>query len=173
MPHIIAFAAQTADGFIARQPGHLSHTWVSPEDTSQFLTKLGTCDWIVAGRTTFAPYAQNLRRHKAMLFTSKPLPVAKQLAGRYVEIDPTQTNPLDVLEAQHAERVAILGGTLVYDYFLEANLLDEVWLTIEPQTFGHGLHTFSRPALLDEYLTLVEKTQLNSTGTQLLHYRRP
>ena len=41
------------------------------------------------------------------------------------------------------ESVLILGGTSVHDYFLYADLIDEIFITIEPLKFGKGLPAFS------------------------------
>lgn len=35
-------------------------------------------------------------------------------------------------------RVAVLGGGAVYSAFLNAGLLDEFWITLEPRLFGSG-----------------------------------
>ena len=41
------------------------------------------------------------------------------------------------------ESVLVLGGTSVHDYFLYADLIDEIFITIEPLTFNEGIPAFT------------------------------
>ena len=168
-PTFVALAAQSLDGFIAKDNEHRSETWVSPEDKKHFHEKLNACDWIIAGRSTASQYTQTMRPYNCLVMTTNP---QEQLAEHFHHIDPSQTNPVDYLTRHGAKRVAVLGGTGVYSYFLENNFLDEVWLTIEPTTFHSGLPTFRKPHLLEEHLTLKSRSTLNSAGTELLYYQK-
>ena len=168
-PYIVCLVAQSRDGFIAKDSTHRSETWVSTEDKAHFHAKLKACDWLVAGRHSAAQYANTMRPYNCLVFTQHP---ETKVASHFSHIDPTQTDPIAYLAQQGAKRVAVLGGTRVYDYFLEKNLFDEVWLTIEPLDFYVGLPAFHKPHLLEEHLNLKGRSTLNDKGTELLYYQK-
>ena len=41
-------------------------------------------------------------------------------------------------------KVCILGGTNIYDYFINNKLLNDLIITVEPVVFGKGLSLFSK-----------------------------
>jgi dihydrofolate reductase len=69
------------------------------------------------------------------------------------------------------KKVCLLGGTQIYSYFLERNLIDEISLTIEPLVFGEGLPLFSC-AIEPHRFALVSTKKLNNKGSLVLHYKR-
>ena len=168
-PTFVCLAAQSRDGFIAKDATHRSETWVSPEDKKHFQAQLQTFDWLVAGRNTASQYVDAMTPYNCLVLTTRP---DEHLAEHFGHIDPTVTDPVEYLTQHGAERVAVLGGTNVYSYFLEHNLLDEVWLTIEPTDFRKGLPAFNKPYLLEEHLTLKSREILNDAGTELLYYKK-
>lgn len=168
-PYFILAAAQTADGFIAKDASHRSTTWVSDADKAHFKALLESFDWVVVGRATAQHHAKVLGKYKCLVFTKDPAtPVAPHLS----HLNPETQDPIAFLTQQNATRVGILGGTGIYDYFLEKGLLDEAWITVEPLTFGEGIPTFTHPERVDDYLRLQKTTQLNETATLLRHYTR-
>ena len=168
-PHLVCLVAQSRDGFIAKDSTHRSETWVSDEDKTHFHAKLNKCDWIIAGRNTAEQYANTMRPYNCLVFTQHP---ENKVAEHFAHIDPEVDDPIAYLAAHGAKRVAVLGGTRVYDYCLENNLLDEVWLTIEPTDFYSGLPAFNKAHLLEEHLSLKAHEDLNNKGTELLYYKK-
>jgi dihydrofolate reductase len=69
--------------------------------------------------------------------------------------------------------VAVLGGTHIYSYFLERDLIDDLYLTVEPIVFGSGLGLFNHESTTAKRFRLVTVRQMNEQGTILLHYQRP
>jgi dihydrofolate reductase len=63
--------------------------------------------------------------------------------------------------------VVIGGGASVYRAFLEAQLVDELWLTVEPLTFGAGVSLLGDTPL-DLRLALLSVERL---GEQSVHLR--
>jgi dihydrofolate reductase len=87
------------------------------------------------------------------------------------DIETTQEAPsrlLKRLEQEGATAVAICGGASVYDQFLRAGVVDELYLTYVPQLFGSGLSLCVEP--LDSKLQLLDTTPL-SDGSVLCHYQ--
>src|SRR3989344_5586514 len=50
------------------------------------------------------------------------------------------------------------------------NLLDELYLTIEPIVFGHGVSLFDHSQHVPACFSLLSMQKLNANGTVLLHY---
>ena len=75
-----------------------------------------------------------------------------------------------ILQNTAIETVAVLGGTQTYTYFLENDLLDELYLTIEPIIFGRGLNLFESTKDALAKFRLESTKQLNEKGSLLLHY---
>ena len=59
---------------------------------------------------------------------------------------------------------------LINNQLFEANLIDEIILTIEPKIFGSG-HNILTNAKIDRQLKLLDYQKLNDQGTLLLHYK--
>jgi dihydrofolate reductase len=69
MPRFTLLVAATADGFIAREPGHPPADWCSPEEQAVFLAAVDAADWGIMGRTTHEAAYKPFRRR---IVTSTP-----------------------------------------------------------------------------------------------------
>jgi dihydrofolate reductase len=75
---------------------------------------------------------------------------------------------LDELERQSTQTVAIAGGSSIYSQFLRDGLVTDVFLTIEPHLFGHGVPLASGFDRVN--LRLVDVTRLGDQAV-LLHFK--
>ena len=71
------------------------------------------------------------------------------------------------LQHRNKQRCAVLGGGEIYALFLASRLLDELWITVEPQIFGAGKPFV--PFQVSVQLSLKECLHL-SEDTLLLKY---
>lgn len=88
------------------------------------------------------------------------------------DVETTQATPQELvaeLAKDGYEEAAVIGGSNVYDQFLQAALVDELYLTVEPIVFGQGLPLFKTPTRQTFHLESAE--QLNA-GAIALHYVR-
>jgi dihydrofolate reductase len=156
---IILMAAMTLDGKLARHAAHLSD-WTSPEDKKLFRTETRRAGVIIIGHNTF----RTLRR---------PLP------GRlHIVLTRDRSNKVDIpgvieytsalpatiaadLAARGYTRAILVGGAQANALFLAADMVDEIWLTVEPMIFGEGLSLFAGTAF-DLRARLVSLTPLNT-----------
>lgn len=165
---IIAIAAVTLDGRIALHRGHPSD-WTSHEDRRFLRSFLDTCDVIVIGNNTYRTAKKPLSKRNCIVFT-RSVPATKRLANNLLLCNPRGAN-LRALLNQY-KKVAVLGGSAVYTYFLEKNLLDKLYLTIEPLVFGKGLSLFASCRALRKPFRLISIQRLNKKGSILLCYQR-
>ncbi len=169
-PNISAIVAVTIDGKIARHSGHFTD-WTSPEDKTFLRSLLDKSDAVVIGNNTYKTAAGPLSKRNCIVFTRTVHDTERRGSNLlYYNADGPSSIGV-ILESYRA--IALLGGTQVYSYFLEHDLIDDLYLTIEPVVFGEGLDIFKckNEATVNFHLTAVKK--LNDKGTVLLHYRRP
>lgn len=159
----------TVDGVIAKSADQNAFEWTSKEDKKHFVAKSKEVGTVMMGGTTFNASGRiNYKDRLAIILTSNP---DKYEYGENVITK--GGDPKDIykeLEEMDLEKVALIGGAKTNAAFLEAGLVDDIYLTVEPLMFGEGLHIADRIDLnLD--LTLDSVERLNKKGTLLLHYQ--
>ena len=166
-------AALTADGFIGRDAAHNSTRWTSKEDANWFNQRSKKAGVVVMGRATYDTIGRPLPERVTVVYSRKAdgsLPVENQKEWKKGQIYYTQAHPADLLK-QLAElgfnEVAIGGGGSIYTLFVQAGVVNKLYLTVEPILFGDGVKLFNQS--FDQKLTLV-KTQNLSPQTLLLEY---
>lgn len=158
---VFIVAAITVDGFIARDP-HEFPDWTSKEDKKSFV-QLTRDAVLIFGGNTFRAIGRPLPNRRNIVYTRHEL----NIDG----VETTQESPqvlIAQLKKEGHSSVAICGGSTMYSMFLEADLVDEMYLTVEPLLFGSGVPLLSDAT--DTRLELLEQTLLNS-DTILLHYK--
>ena len=163
----IAIAATTMDGKIALGRDHFSD-WTSPEDKAFMRELLGEADVVVVGNNTYKTAKEPLSKRDCIVLTSSVADVQRE-RDNLLLWNPEGTPHSSIL--QNYSTVAVLGGAKTYSYFLENNILDELYLTIEPIVFGRGISLFDHSEDIPAHFTLLSMKQLNARGTILLHYR--
>lgn len=159
-------AAMSADGKIAERADQSSLDWTSAEDTQFFVEKTKEAGVVVMGRTTFATIGKGLKDRRVIVMTKSP-EAATPIEG----VEFTNESPVDLakrLVSEGVETLALGGGASVYGQFLDAGLVDEIFLTLEPFLFGNGVPLGEKFARVN--LELVDTRKLNARSI-LLHYR--
>lgn len=159
---VLLLAAITVDGKIARDAHELSN-WTSREDKRIFVRTTRESGVLIMGRSTYETLpGPLLGRHHVILTTRPP-------ADTPEEVEFTDAAPAEVL-SRLAERgystVVVAGGASVYRQFLAAGLVDELWLTIEPLTFGAGVGLLG-DGTLELRLSLLSSEVLNGQSIHL------
>jgi dihydrofolate reductase len=162
---VVLIAAISADGKIAERTDQSSMDWTSPEDKKFFVEKTKEAGTLVMGRKTFATINKGLKGRRILVLTRDP---SKELPIPGVEFTSEEpTTLVRRLESEGVAELALGGGASVYGQFLNAGLVTDVYLTVEPFLFGGGVplaQGFDRVALKLEAVK-----QLNPQ-TILLHY---
>jgi dihydrofolate reductase len=84
----------------------------------------------------------------------------------------TAESPLQLVkrfENAGEQKILIVGGAHIAASFLREQLIDELWLTIEPKIFGKGENLVSEEKL-DINLRLVSCLRANDQGTLFTKY---
>ena len=154
-------AAITADGFIAKNSNHLA-SWTSKEDKKFFVEKTKEAGVVIMGLNTYKTIGKPLPGRLNIVYSK----TEKDLEG----VEVTQDKPsklLNNLSERGYKEVAITGGAQIYTMFMEADLVDKVYLTVEPILFGNGM------SLVTKYLDIklkLQSTQKLNDNTIALEY---
>ncbi|MCB1122067.1 MAG: dihydrofolate reductase family protein [Verrucomicrobiae bacterium] len=174
---IVAVAAMSLNGLITRgsEPGA---AFTSDADKAWFARAMQSFPIKVMGINTFEASQEMILRlvqkqpeQLRFVLTNRPTEFLKlNLPGRLEFMKATPEEVIEKIEERGRadEPIAIMGGSRVYSGFLQVGLLDELWITLEPQLFSSGTPLLQEACL--EHLELRETEQL-SPSTLLLKYK--
>jgi len=165
----ILYMGITTNGYIARANG--DSEWTSDEDLKGFYDHSKEAGNIVMGKNTY------LAASKSGYF---PFPDALNIVMTHESIENTwgdrvmitDGSPSEIaktLEEKGFETLFLAGGGLMNSSFVNAGLIDEIYLDIEPLVFGRGIPIFAH-ADFELDLELIETKKLNKDTVQV-HYR--
>lgn len=161
---VVLTAALTADGFIARDANHLSTEWTSPEDKQLMVRISKEMGVVVMGSRTFATIGHGLKGRRVFVYSTHP-PESPPEGVTFTALPPEKL--VDQLIQEGENGIALWGGASIYRQFMQAGLVDELYLSIEPTIFGNGVGLFDAP--IDVPLKLLDTMKLND-NTVLVHY---
>jgi dihydrofolate reductase len=140
---VTLIAVQSLDGFITRHdtPGA---GFASSADQAHFRAVLREFDCCVMGRVTHEiaqaqPILPTSLARRRVVLTRVPEKFVRQAVPGVLEF--TSAPPAEIvtrLRADGVQACALLGGAQAHSRFLAAGVVDELWLTVEPQLFGAG-----------------------------------
>ena len=161
-------AAITADGFIAKNPLHSPLSWRSEGDRKFFIERTKQAGLAIMGLNTALASKKPLPGRRNIIYANSKdqLPHWQE----YGEWEVTQKDPkellVSLLKDGHKE-VAVCGGATIYTMFMEAGVVDTLYLSVEPILFGEGITLFNRE--IDARLSLISSKQLGEQAV-LLEY---
>lgn len=162
MIKVFIIAAQTADGFIAKDSGHSPFLWTSQEDKKHFVEHTKRAGVVVMGSTTFKTLPRPMKERVNIVYSK-----SQEFEGA----ETTQDDPITLinkLESRGFKEVAICGGSSIYTMFLKAGVVDEIYLTFEPVIFGAGMSVFTDD--INVQLQLIE-SHATEHGTIFAKYK--
>lgn len=174
--------ASSKDGYISPADGVKlpSTKWTSQEDYQFFTEKTQEIGVMIMGRATYETIGHPLPRRLIIVLT-RDSDKQSELARRKLKMDYlpnnlrfTSKSPQEVLVAlanEGYEQVALCGGASLYQLFTDADLVDEMFITIEPIEFGDGIKLFKDNKVYGNF-QLVKEIPLNQQGTIVQHWVR-
>src|ERR1700741_5465494 len=153
--NIILIAALTADGFIGRTSGHTAD-WTSKEDKQLFVKVTKQAGTIVMGSKALQSIGRALPERRMIVLTSRPADYDVENVEFTAE---SPTGLVSRLVTEGVTELAVCGGAQVYRAFMNADLVGELYLTVEPVLFGTGVTLFAGE--LETNLQLKQTQKLN------------
>jgi dihydrofolate reductase len=169
---VTLIAALTTDGFIGRDKDHTSTQWTSKEDAAHFRATTKELGVMVMGRTTYETIGRPLPGRTTIVY-SRSAPQKLEQDTTHENLFHTSLTPQELVEAlatRGHSQLAVCGGSSIYRLFMEAGVVDELQLTIEPILFGGGIKLFDTAFSENMQLHLDTVTKL-SEQTLLLTYQ--
>ena len=165
----ILYMGISVNGYIAKENG--DSEWTSEEDLRGFYEQSKNAGNIIMGRNTY------LAASKSGYF---PFPDALNVIVSHKQIENkwgdkvliTDKSPKEIIKMlkQKGFTTAFLaGGGQLNTSFVKENLIDEIYLDVEPLVFGKGIKLFAEGDFEFD-LELLEAKKLNQNTIQL-HYR--
>jgi len=169
MKTILIFVS-TLDGKITKWGDPKIRSWSSNADQAYFDTIWNSTRVVIMGSGTYkpAPVKPN-PKHLFIVMTRQPFKYRDFKVPGQLEF--TNESPEVLLHRfQDSEKnVLIVGGSHVATSFLRRQLIDELWLTIEPKIFGKG-DSLVINEKLDIELKLLSFIRVNDHGTLITKY---
>ncbi len=170
-----ALAASSIDGKIALHENHFTD-WTSKEDYAHLQHMLADSDCILVGNNTYKVAEKPLSKRNCVVLSRKYTVGIQYEKSNLCFCNPAYIDIKTYFEQSTWNTICILGGTQTYHLALQKQMIEEIYLTIEPILFTQGLNLFDSPIIEDnhfsEYIqcTLQNYTKLNTRGTLLLQY---
>ncbi len=170
MKIVLIFVA-TLDGKITRSGDPLIRKWASKDDQEYFRAVWKDSRLIVMGSSTYnADRIKPAVNQCFIVMTSEPEKYKElEIPGQLEFLDNSPAQLSARLEEQGYKNMLLVGGAHIATSFLKEQLVDELWLTIEPRIFGTGSN-FVIEEELDIELSLISCEKVNDRGTLITKY---
>lgn len=166
-------AAVSLDGFITRHD-ETGSSFTSTEDKRFFNNAVQEFDCLIFGGENYRVSSNWIRNRlkpeqlKVVLTRNPNAWEAEAISGELEFTNSEIPDLIQQLQSRGFRKVCILGGGQIYGKFLQADAVDEIWLTLEPLLFGTGVKLAAQS--LDLRADLLSVDKLNDS-TLLLKYR--
>ncbi|EKE14273.1 MAG: hypothetical protein ACD_12C00597G0002 [uncultured bacterium] len=163
----------SVDGRTTKGDDKNIYSWTSLEDQKYFFSLVKKHNLIVMGRSTYEASKPVIKLEKEKLrvvLTRNPKKYSKEMIKGQLEFsDESPEKLIKRLSLLKYKNLLLVGGGIINGLFLKQNLVDELFLTIEPMIFGIGKNIVEGQ-LLNKSLQLIDVEKLNKKGTLLLKY---
>lgn len=161
----------TADGKVTKWGDPNVKSWSSQEDQKYFSQLIRSAPLVVLGSTTYRADPMKPKENRLMIVLTRDPERYKELEvpGKLEFTNDSPSQLVKKYSEKGYDQMLVAGGPNVATSFLKENLVDEIWLTIEPLVFGSG-GSFVTRIKLDIRLNLLSVGRMNDQGTLLLKY---
>jgi dihydrofolate reductase len=170
MKTILIFVS-SLDGKITKWGEPNVRLWSSHQDQDYYKKVWNESRLIVMGSSTFNADTFNPSPdHQIIIMTSHPDRYKSYEVPGQMEF--TNETPVELSSrfgSRGQRQMLVVGGPHIATSFLKEQLIDELWLTIEPKIFGTG-ENFATDAKLDIDLRLIQSEKVNDQGTLITKY---
>ncbi|MDD5357032.1 MAG: dihydrofolate reductase family protein [Candidatus Pacebacteria bacterium] len=163
---VILYMATTANGLIAK--GNDDTSWISKEEWNSFNASVQTSGNIILGHRTYQiitkqPGPAELEAVKVIVVSHQDF---KTLSPNHF----VAHSPKEALELlRNFKTVIVAGGGVLNASFLSENLVDEIYLDIEPMIMGKGIPLFNGLDF-ERKLEFIDSKKITDNEIQL-HYK--
>jgi dihydrofolate reductase len=170
MKSVLVFVS-TLDGKVIKWDNSKVRSWSSLSDQQYFKQLWDNSRLIVMGSNTYRIDQPKVSSNQRLIIMTRDPAYYKDFAIPG-QLEFTNALPSQLFlrcEKEGYEQMLIVGGPHIATSFLKEQLIDELWLTIEPKIFGKGLN-FAMEEKLDIDLRLISYEKVNEQGTLITRY---
>lgn len=157
--------AVTADGMIGKNALDFPD-WTGREDKRMFREITLEAGVLIIGSRTFDTIGRPLPGRKNIVLTRNPQRVSEPPDLVFTDREPRRI--IADLEAEGFRHAVVAGGSIVNYLFASQGLVDELYITYVPKTFGAGVPLFAGRILME--LELISQKTLDE-GRISVRYR--
>lgn len=149
-------------------------SWASSEDQKHLSKLISENNLILMGGNTYGLAKSHIKPSEGKLrviLTHNPEKFsADEIPGQLEFSNMLIPELVKSLEKRGFGQMLLLSGENLNKEFFESNLIDEIYLTVEPKIFGSGKEMLAQTDLEID-LQLMEMEKINEQGTILLRYK--
>ena len=153
---------------------NFDQSWASREDQQHLQKLISENNLILMGGQTYYLAKSHIKPSEGKLrivLTHDPEKYKDDYIEGQLEFAQGEVKDIvDSLEKRGFEQMLLLSGESLNKEFFEENMVDEIYITVEPKIFGSGKGMLLESDL-DIQLELLEMKKLNELGTVLLRYK--
>lgn len=168
---VILYMAITLNGIIAKEDDDTS--WVTETEWRSYSGMIKKAGNMIIGRRTYEVMLENNEFNKSNLNKIKIMVLTHDASlqihnPKFVSIAKSPKEAINILHKQGFEMIMVCGGGGLNASFMKNNLVDEIYLDIEPIVFGKGIRLFE-DSNFESKLKLLEVKKFSLNEIQL-HY---
>ena len=170
MKTILIFVS-SLDGKVTKWGEPNVRSWSSHQDQDYYKKVWNESRLIIMGSSTFnADTFTPSPDHQIMIMTGHPDRYKSfEIPGQMEFTNETPVELSSRFATKAYQQMLVVGGPHIATSFLKEQLIDELWLTIEPKIFGMG-ENFATDTKLDIDLRLIQSEKVNDQGTLITKY---
>jgi dihydrofolate reductase len=166
---IILYMATTINGFVAKENDDTS--WVTETEWASFRSVIKRVGNLIIGSRTY-----EIMQKGGEFKDLEKIKVVAVASGKNFEADnPSHSvvhspnEAIEFLEQEGFNEALVAGGGMLNGSFMTENLIDEIYIDVEPMVLGKGIKLFDEKDF-ERRLELIETKKLSENEIQL-HYR--
>lgn len=163
---VILYMAMSLNGMIAKKDD--TATWISKEEWDSYSLAVRTANHLIIGRRTYNILTK--QPEFAELKDVKIVAISKSTFKTLSKNHQIANSPKEALRLfKDAKEVVVAGGGILNSSFLAENLVDEIYIDVEPVILGEGISLFKEKDF-ERNLELLGQKNISKNEVQL-HYR--
>lgn len=164
---VVLYMAITPNGIIAKENDDTS--FVSKADWKRWLDMVKKFGHVVIGRRTYDMTDPEEFQKDSIYFVVTHEKDLKKKVSNAVFTNKSPRNIVKMMKEGGFENILVGGGGKLNSEFIKANLIDEIYLDVQPALFGQGKRVFA-DSNFQKKLKLIDAKKLSKNEVQL-HYK--
>jgi len=170
---VILYMATTINGLIAKENDNVS--WISETEWGNFSGMIKKTGNMIIGKRTYKIMLKNDEFNRSNLNEIKTVVLTNDASleihnPQFIFIAKSPKEATNILFNQGFKIIVVCGGGELNGSFMKENLVDEIYLDIEPTAFGKGIKLFGDKTNFETKLEVIGVKNTSPNEIQI-HYK--